>query len=355
MTPSPHPFATAVVIGRWQIFHNGHLRLLRAALERCQDVIVVVGSAWRARDVSNPFSYAERAAMVRAALSDDEAQRVRFLPIRDYADDDRWVRVLQEAVARMAPGSAVDVVGFEKDASSYYLRKLAPWTPVRVAEKFSGLDATPLRAVYFDSADLGSALAVLAPHVPRGVLAYLHAWGQLPVRQECARQRQALRAYRKRWTADFSVAADAVVRVTTAEGVQVLLVRRKGPIGAGLWALPGGFVNKDELTLDAALRELKEETGVDIWKPQALECLRERAVFDDPRRSARGRIISHAYLFDLGSPRQLPEVRAGDDAAEARWVPVSGLPDLLEQLFEDHALILERFLGALAEPAAALA
>lgn len=348
--PSQAPLPpVAVVIGRWQIFHNGHLALVRHALAGSPTVLVVIGSAWRSRDADNPFNVDERMAMVSAALTPEERSRVQFAPLRDFHDDARWTTRLRAIVAERAPGREVVVVGYEKDASSYYLRNLAPWRLERVQEKFDNLDATSLRAVYFGATDLDSALAVIQPSVPPGVLAYLQAWGQLPLRAAGIRARKALAAYRDVWTADFSVAADAVVRTELPTGPHVLLVRRKGPIGEGLWAVPGGFVDKAERTFDAALRELREETGLDLWKPQAMEALRGQAVLDDPARSPRGRIISHAYFFDLGRHKVPPEVRASDDAMQARWTPVEELPGMLPVLFEDHGLLLERFLGHFAD------
>jgi bifunctional NMN adenylyltransferase/nudix hydrolase len=49
------PSSTALIIGRWQIFHKGHECLLQAALAAAQQVIVVIGSAYRARDARNPL------------------------------------------------------------------------------------------------------------------------------------------------------------------------------------------------------------------------------------------------------------------------------------------------------------
>ena len=77
--------------------------------------------------------------------------------------------------------------------------------------------------------------------------------------------------------------------------------------------------------------------------------LRGQATFDHPGRSVRGRIVTTAFHFDLGDER-LPEVEGRDDAARARWVPIAELPQLEEQLFEDHACILDHFLGLFPAP-----
>jgi bifunctional NMN adenylyltransferase/nudix hydrolase len=67
-------------------------------------------------------------------------------------------------------------------------------------------------------------------------------------------------------------------------------------------------------------------------------------VFDHPARSPRGRIITHAFHFNLGNI-MLPEVKGADDAMEARWVSIDDLPGMEDQLFDDHAAVLDRFFG----------
>lgn len=342
----------AVVIGRWQLPHNGHFQLIRKAFEVADDVIIVVGSALRARDPSNPFTWQERVAMLRAGfsgqLSEKQARHVQFVPVRDYANDQRWCQAVRAGVQSCtgdSTGAQVVVVGHEKDNTSYYLNLFHPWGLHKVDQKFDGLDATPLRGVFFGANDVGSALSVLTPMVPSKVLSYLQAWSELPFRQRVSEEKSALEAYRKDWKFLVAITGDAVVSVNTSEGRKVLLVRRKGPIGKGLWAIPGGFMNEMERVLVTALRELREETGLEIWEQQVQELLKGVFISETPNRSLRGRILTHAHHFDLGNHKNPPEVLAGDDAAEVAWVKVSDLPYMLEQLFEDHGLILENFFG----------
>lgn len=124
----------------------------------------------------------------------------------------------------------------------------------------------------------------------------------------------------------------------------VLLIRRGGEIGRGQWAIPGGFVDKDERFYGAAVRELHEETGFKTLDSTMRQALKASEIFDHPLRSARGRLITCAFFFDLGAIR-LPEIKGSDDAMEARWVPLVDLLKLEDQLFEDHIAILDRFVG----------
>jgi 8-oxo-dGTP diphosphatase len=117
----------------------------------------------------------------------------------------------------------------------------------------------------------------------------------------------------------------------------VLLVRRRRPPFEGCWALPGGFVDIDEDLDTAALRELEEETGLTSI---ALEQLHTFGAVD---RDPRERVISVAYF---GLVAGLPALRAGDDAADARWIPLDDLPPVAF----DHAAIIERARASLCRP-----
>ncbi|QDL55784.1 NUDIX domain-containing protein [Rhodoferax aquaticus] len=336
----PTTSGTALIIGRWQIFHKGHETLLKAALATAPKVIVVIGSAFRSRNPQNPFTWQERQAMVESILSAEDKARVQYLPVRDYYDDTRWNAAVREGVQRITQCTQpITLVGFKKDSSSYYLDNFHGWAWKGVDREIE-IDATALRNVYFEGADPDARLSVLQPYISPQVLAYLQAWARLPAFAERMSEHAAVAAYRKRWAAPFHLTADAVVQ---ASG-KVLLVRRGGDIGHGLWALPGGFVEPGERMYAAALRELQEETGFKTLAPTMQAAFQGSVVFDHPGRSPRGRIITHAHHFNLGNIA-LPEVKGADDAMEASWVPIANLPAMEDQLFDDHAAVLDRFLG----------
>lgn len=156
-----------------------------------------------------------------------------------------------------------------------------------------------------------------------------------------------------------------VVALHRSGGVdRVLLVRRGSQPFAGCWALPGGFVDPDEDPQVAALRELAEETGLDL----ADVALRELGLYGAPGRDPRGRVVSSAWWVRLPEGDAPAEVVGGDDAAEASWVPlreVLGGPDQDDdddgggrgQLAFDHAGVLRDALrrDAAAAPARSIA
>jgi 8-oxo-dGTP diphosphatase len=125
--------------------------------------------------------------------------------------------------------------------------------------------------------------------------------------------------------------------VQPGDGLCVLAVKRGSEPHKGRWALPGGFVDKDEPLDKAAARELAEETGVST---RSLK-LHQVAAYGAPGRDPRGRVVSVAWLAALAA--ETAPV-GGDDAADAQWLPVA---DLLKprRLAFDHATILKDALG----------
>jgi bifunctional NMN adenylyltransferase/nudix hydrolase len=111
----------AVVIGRFQPYHNGHALLLARALAAAPHAIVVLGSSFHARSPKNPFTWQERAAMIAATLADEDRARVTYVPVRDYYDDGRWAAAVHRAVHDSAPAEQrVALVGYFKDASGAF-------------------------------------------------------------------------------------------------------------------------------------------------------------------------------------------------------------------------------------------
>ncbi|MDR2031505.1 MAG: NUDIX domain-containing protein [Azoarcus sp.] len=344
---STERYNAAILIGRFQPFHKGHAALLEKALAIGGRVLVVLGSSFRSRDSRNPFTWEERAAMIRASLGDTVARRVAFVPVRDYYDDRRWASAVEDGARRALEKAGwatarVALAGFRKDASSDYLDLFPHW-PFVALKRQGEIDATAIRQSYFGAGDAQAACAAWQSLVPPATVRYLEDWAAHPAFSAMREEHRAVAAYRQKWGGGPFVTLDALV---TAAG-HVLLVRRGRAPGKGLWALPGGFLEGRERLLQGAIRELKEETGLDL--ASAGRAPRAVAVFDHPDRSPRGRIITHAHWFDLPLAA-LPAVAGADDAAEARWFPVAGLSDMEAELFEDHFSILGYFLALSPSP-----
>jgi len=126
-----------------------------------------------------------------------------------------------------------------------------------------------------------------------------------------------------------AVAVDCAVFGLDDAGLQMLLIQRGIEPFAGRWALPGGFVHMDEGVETAALRELREETGLDKV------FLEQLYTFSAVDRDPRERVVSvaHYALVRLSDHR----VQAATDASAAAWFAVDDLP----RLAFDHDAIAE--------------
>ncbi|MFW5830835.1 MAG: NUDIX domain-containing protein [Prolixibacteraceae bacterium] len=127
-----------------------------------------------------------------------------------------------------------------------------------------------------------------------------------------------------------ALTVDALVYTGENEITEVLLIQRDQEPFKGKWALPGGFINMDELLEEACIRELHEETGLKVKQMSQFK------TYDAIDRDPRHRTISVVHS------KKLPEkqkVKGSDDAARAEWFNISELPDLAF----DHQEILREF------------
>ena len=132
------------------------------------------------------------------------------------------------AAAEFGPGAGVGLVGFEKDASSSYLRWFPGWSRVNVPET-PGLNATDIRTALFEGAPLPAGL-------PGSVAEALRRFALSPT---CARLRREWAAAQQERAALSPGTVLEEERWLHVEDGRVWLTHRPGPIGQGLWALPG--------------------------------------------------------------------------------------------------------------------
>ena len=121
---------------------------------------------------------------------------------------------------------------------------------------------------------------------------------------------------------------------------QVLLIRRGTPPKQGEWSMPGGRVEPGEPVRTAALRELKEETGVDAVLVDLVDVV--DAVFENRSGDL---ITRHYVLIDFVAQWQSGEPVAGDDAADARFFHLSDLASL--DLWDETLRVIDAAAGRL--------
>lgn len=146
------------------------------------------------------------------------------------------------------------------------------------------------------------------------------------------RSRRDLSFYYLSFMQEIALTVDVVLCRNSMDHKEVLLIQRKNNPFKGKWALPGGFVETDEPLDVAALRELKEETGILLNK------ICQVGAFGSPDRDPRQRVVTIAYYSFL---KQDQEIKADTDASDAKWFDLKELP----KLAFDHSNILQRALS----------
>ncbi len=124
-----------------------------------------------------------------------------------------------------------------------------------------------------------------------------------------------------------AVTVDIIVLRNVCSDPELLLIKRLNPPFKDAWAFPGGFVDIDETLEQAAIRELKEETGIEDI------ILDQFKAYSEIDRDPRGRTISVVFT---GIAKYNTHIVAGDDAKEADWFSINALPELAF----DHSFIL---------------
>jgi bifunctional NMN adenylyltransferase/nudix hydrolase len=342
-----------VYIGRFQPFHKGHAEALRRASQLSQNVLVLVGSAVGPRTIKDPWTFEERARMIR---SGSHIMNLLIQPLRDYAyNDNKWIRQVGEKVKLVFDSWSVEfplerepriaIIGHDKDHSSYYLNYFKQWDYIEMPAYPSAeqvVDATKIRQLMFTG--MKPFIDGVLPEPNFGEEDAVTEFMRTDEFKELQKEWNYIQEYKKAWSNSpyppTFVTTDAVV----VQSGHILLIQRGGFPGKGQWAMPGGFIDQYETLDNCVIRELREETGLKVPEKVLRGSIVHKDVFDNPGRSTRGRTITHAYLFHLDDTAELPRVKGGDDAAKAQWIPIAEFNDMQPVMYEDHWSIIRNML-----------
>lgn len=338
---SNRKYDLAVFIGRFQPLHKGHEHIVAHANDLADRTLVLIGSAHKPRSPKNPLTFDERSRLFHSL----GYNTLTTAPIIDTIyDDTAWISQVQYQIesAKKFKDDTVCIVGYAKDMSSEYLKWFPNYARETVTKPYimnnQMISATDIRAAYYDVENRGTYYAsqFLSTNVYHDVLRAL----QFDV-DDLIRWHEYNEDYELEWGRGPHVTTDALV----VQSGHVLLIKRKSDPGKNLWALPGGFLNRERV-IDGMIRELREETCLKIPEKVLRGSIVDSEVFDHPDRSERSHILSHVFHIKLDDTSPLPKVRGADDAAKAEWVPISIIKQtsFREQMFEDHADIIDRFI-----------
>lgn len=363
-----------VYIGRFSPFHKGHAETLRQALQRSDRVLVIIGSAFKPRDIKNPWTFEERRDMILewwiSLMNLPTASRpcgeLVIVGQRDHPySNQRWLAEIQQHVsdANATLNGDVYLTGSDRDDSTFYLKEFPSYKMDLVTEdrKVSQyLSATGIRDIYLGGKlnkrplELREIEELNRVFMPETSANFLTEFRNTPEFQTLVMEHEFQVEHDRKWSAAPYTPTFNTVDAVVVQTGHVLLVKRRNAPGKGLWALPGGYLNPNEWMLDGAVRELIEETKIDIPKPVIYGSLKDDHIFEAPDRSIRGRLITRAFLFKLpehvvNGKITLPKVKGEDDAEKAKWFPLSEVLEMSNVLFEDHHAIIETMISRLKE------
>lgn len=325
-----------------QPMNKTHFAAIELALSEVDNLIIVLGSAFKAKSIKHPWTFQEREQMLRSCFDTQENNRITVIPIRDYTYNiNLWITEVQKNIDSIITDcNSITLYGYNKGKDTNYLKYFPKWG-FRDIGNLGDIDPVKIRKAYF-TGDLETLIFSVRCNVFKKLQKEINENGIKY--QELCYEFKKIEEYKALWkSAPFPptfVTVDAVI----IKSGHILVVRRKGVPGKGLIALPGGFINSDEFIEDSCLRELKEETKIQIPKDELKKRIVESHVFDDPERSTRGRTITHAFFINLGSG-ELPKVKGSDDAEKAWWMSLQDISKQEDMFFEDHCHIINYFVN----------
>lgn len=340
-----------VVIGRFQPLHHGHISMIdeahRLARENDGHVLVLVGSSNKKRSIDNPYSYDERCDMILKQWPTEEGT-VMPLPDYDYSYK-RWETLLYRTINYKLSKIQVEISdnisitfitsnkGVDGDLRKDWARdhQIISVSPVDYEFNDFPISATNIR----QSLIVGDRAGV-QERVSESTWGVIESnWDAVECMNADAR---TIRQYNRMWEdAPFTPtfhATDAVVRDPNG---MMLFIERGGEMGTGQIALAGGFLEADISHEANMIKELKEETCLD------LDAKGHKIVTswfcDETKRAMRGRMTTMVFLVDvdhefrwvdgklyLGSDLIEPK----DDASKVMLINQLDITD--HYMFSDH-------------------
>ncbi len=332
-------FDFIIMIGDFSPLHIKYEQQLDEALTLSDNVIILINNTNIPRNIEHPFSFSERRDLIVSVL-DNNVDTVYIEPIINYMYnwklfESQILSKVYNIILSKNSNQSTKIGIYTTDNQLAY--KFPQFEHIRPTIRTNNTEDQEVRNLMFSHGNVDN----VSHFFSQSIFDKLVKFTQTNEFKDLQHEWQYVNNYKKSWEgAPFPptfVTADAVV---THSG-HILMVIRGGYPGHNLYALPGGFLEQDETLEECAIRELKEETRINIPTNVLLSSIKSSKVFDNPNRSSRGRTITQAFFIELQTD-SLPIVKGSDDATLAVWVPFNQID--LNTTFEDHYHIKSHFI-----------
>lgn len=394
---NPKNYEIVLFICRIQPLHKAHVKCMKLGLSRGKQLVVLIGSTECNNTLTNPFSFEQRSQMIfdSAIFSEEELNRITVLQLPDspYSMNE-WINSVLNNVRIVntanIDNSKIAILSSDKGGDDKLRAEWLPFYDVisHHVDPQNIINATDIRDSLYSFVFLNSNpikdfnkkvlknLNALHDYLISAFTSKMHLSTiervivflnykskvcDLPLVEYLFNEYVARYKYTQPYTRllesgdlKYPVQHMTVDTLVYCAG-HILLIKRKNHPGAFTFALPGGFKENIETCFDGALRELKEETHIDVPLSILKSCTVDEKIFDHPQRSNIGTLITMAYFISLPTQNTsvkgglvrnvggLPKVKGCDDAMSAQWVPIN---TALEQIYhDDHLHIIKYFLG----------
>lgn len=324
-----------LVIGRFQPLHNGHISLINKALEENDKVLVLIGSSNKLPDFKNPFSTEQRVEFLAGSFGDEE--NIIVNSIKDYDSDDEWVQeVTARALSIQEDPTQIMFYCNPKDEEWYRRNFLFPVATLNEVD----ISATGIRESWYETGQ-GFDFVCVPAHV-NSIMDELPDFDRLQWEYTTTTRNLQEKTHRHPFNNPMEPVSFAVI----VQDGKVLVGKRVGPRGAGQFGLPGGFVENTETTLDAAMRETKEELGIDLKAliTQGKAVCMAQAVSEN-LRDLGARTLGVNYLFVVKPDVTLDIHLDIFETSETQWVPMMDICEDKYLLFFNHNQVVRQLLS----------